>query len=473
MASIFSANSRDGRQPIRKLLRDGKSGERVRVCGWVRTRRDSKDFSFLEINDGSCLANIQVIAERSVPDFDAQVLESHTGAAVAVEGVLVDSPGKGQRIEVKAEAFALIGACSATDYPLQKKGHSMEFLRTISHLRPRTNTFGSVFRVRHAAAFAVHKFFDERGFINLHTPIISTSDCEGAGQLFRVTTLDLNDVPKNDKGHVDFTKDFFEAEASLTVSGQLEAELYASALGDVYTFGPTFRAENSNTPRHLAEFWMIEPEMAFCDLSGNMSVAEDFTKSVIRAVLDNCEEDMQFFEQRIEKGIIKSLEQVASARFEHMTYTKAIEALEKSGKNFEFPVKWGVDLQTEHERYLSEELVRGPVFVTNYPKEIKAFYMRLDPDERTVSAMDLLVPRLGEIIGGSQREERGDVLRRRINECGLPEQHYWWYLDIRRFGSVPHAGFGMGFERLLMYLTGMTNIRDVIPFARVPGSAAF
>ena len=464
------------RARVRSLLRDGAPGAEVILCGWVRTRRDSKEFSFLEINDGSCMANIQVVAERSLPDFEKNVLEAHTGASVEVHGALVESPGKGQRVEVKASAVKLIGPADAEAYPLQKKGHSFEFLRDIAHLRPRTNTFGAVFRVRHAAAFAVHKFFNERNFVYLHTPIITTSDCEGAGQMFRVTTLDPHHPPRtSDKADapVDFSKDFFAAEASLTVSGQLEGELYACALGDIYTFGPTFRAENSNTPRHLAEFWMIEPEMAFCDLAGDMKLAEDFTKSVIGYVLENCQEDMAFFEARIEKGIIASLQKVVSAKFEHMTYTDAISALEKSGKSFEFPVSWGMDIQTEHERYLTEEFVKGPVFVTNYPKEIKSFYMRLDEGEKTVSAMDLLVPRLGEIIGGSQREDREEVLRRRIRECGLKEEQYSWYLDTRRFGSVPHAGFGLGFERLMMYLTGMQNIRDVIPFPRTPGNAAY
>ncbi len=390
--------------------------------------------------------------------------------------VIVESPAKGQRVEVKAEDFHLVGGCSAEEYPLQKKGHSMEFLRSIAHLRPRTNTFGAVFRVRNAAAFAIHKFFQDRGFLYLHSPIITASDCEGAGQMFKVTTLDIANPPRvEDKptNGVDYSKDFFEAEAKLTVSGQLEGELFATALGDVYTFGPTFRAENSNTTRHLAEFWMIEPEMAFCDLKGNMRIAEDFIKFVINYVLNNCPGDMEFFEQRIEKGITESLFRVANASFEQMTYTNAIEALQKSAKKFDFPVSWGMDIQTEHERFLSEELVGKPVFVTNYPREIKAFYMRLDEDEKTVSAMDLLVPRLGEIIGGSQREEREDILRRRINEFGLHEKEYWWYLDTRKYGTVPHAGFGLGFERMVMYLTGMSNIRDVIPFPRTPGNAAF
>lgn len=459
---------------IRQLLQHGACGSVVIVRGWVRTRRDAKEFSFLEVNDGSCLSNIQVVAEVTLPEYAAHVLTAHTGAALEVEGTLIESPGKGQRVEVKATKVTLVGECSATDYPLQKKRHSNEFLRTIAHLRPRTNTFGAVFRVRNAAAYAIHRFFQEKSFIYLQSPIITTSDCEGAGAMFRVSTLSAENPPRHvDKPTVDFSQDFFGKEASLTVSGQLEAELFACALSNVYTFGPTFRAENSNTPRHLAEFWMIEPEVAFCDLQGNMRLAEDFVKYVIQYVLQQCAEDMAFFEKWVEPGIVPALEQVASAQFETITYTEAIQILEKSGEKFEFPVHWGCDLQTEHERYLTEQHLKKPVFVTNYPKEIKAFYMRLDEGEKTVSAMDLLVPRLGEIIGGSQREEREQILRRRIQECKLPEENYWWYLDLRRFGTVPHAGFGLGFERLVMYLTGMANIRDVVPFPRTPGNAQF
>lgn len=463
------------RNRIRELLATGASGNKVLLRGWVRTRRDSKGFSFLEINDGSCIANIQVVAEESLSGYAGNVLTANTGASVEIHGTLVDSPGKGQRVEVKAAEVRLIGSCSAEEYPLQKKRHSFEFLRTIAHLRPRTNTLGAVFRIRNAASFAIHKFFQERGFLYLHTPIITTSDCEGAGAMFRVTTFDLEKPPHKPAPAtgIDFSQDFFGEEASLTVSGQLEGEIFATALSDIYTFGPTFRAENSNTPRHLAEFWMIEPEMAFCDLQGNMQVAEDFIKFVIADVLKNCPEDMQFFDQWIEKGILDSLQKVCDAKFEHLTYTNAIAALEKAPKKFEFPVKWGIDLQTEHERYLTEEYVGRPVFITNYPKDIKAFYMRLDEDGRTVSAMDLLVPRLGEIIGGSQREEREDKLLQRIRDCGLNEKIYWWYLELRRYGTVPHAGFGLGFERLIMYLTGMQNIRDVIPFPRFPGNAQF
>lgn len=464
------------RTRVRDLLRSIEPGTEVRVQGWVRTRRDSKDFSFLEVNDGSCLANLQVIADRAIDSFEENVLQAHTGAAIDLRGTVVESPGKGQRVEVRASELMLVGSCSAEDYPLQKKRHSNEFLRTIAHLRPRTNTFGAVFRVRSAAAAAIHRFFHDRGFVYLHSPIITASDCEGAGEMFHVTSFDLENVPRfegKEAGPVDYDKDFFCAETNLTVSGQLEAELFASALSDVYTFGPTFRAENSNTPRHLAEFWMIEPEMAFCDLDGNTRLAEEFLKYVILYLLENCEEDMQFFNKWIEKGIISSLEGVVEAQFERITYSEAIDILKKSGKSFEFPVEWGVDLQTEHERYLTEEHLGRPVFVTNYPKSIKPFYMRVDEGEQTVAAMDLLVPRLGEIIGGSQREEREETLRRRMKECGLEEDLYWWYLDIRRFGSVPHAGFGLGFERFVMYITGMSNIRDIIPFPRTPGNATF
>lgn len=458
---------------IKEVLQEAAPGTTVEVQGWVRTRRDSKGFSFIEVNDGSCLSNLQIVADGSREFYSAEIPRVTTGAAVIAKGSVVESPGKGQRVELHAEEFAVVGACSAEDYPLQKKRHTNEFLRTIAHLRPRTNTFGAVFRVRSALSFAIHKFFTERGFVYLHSPIIAAHDCEGAGEMFRVTTLDLDKLPRTDGGAIDYSKDFFGCEAHLTVSGQLEAEIYACALQDVYTFGPTFRAENSNTPRHLAEFWMLEPEMAFCDLARDADVAEECLRYLIRYVLEHCEEDMVFFDTWVEKGIIKSLQAVADATFERITYTEAIAALTKSGKKFEFPVAWGADIQTEHERYLTEEFVGRPVFVTNYPKEIKAFYMRLDEGEKTVSAMDLLVPRLGEIIGGSQREEREDVLRRRIIENHMDEKQLWWYLDLRRFGSVPHAGFGLGFERMLMYVTGVANIRDAIPFPRTPGSAEF
>jgi len=461
---------------IVNILQQPAEGQEVLVRGWVRSRRDSKEFSFVNLNDGSCLSGIQVVVDAGLPGFEQNVLAANTGAAIEVRGVLVKSQGKGQSFEIQAKQFLLVGGCDAETYPLQKKQHSFEFLRTISHLRPRTNTIGAVLRVRNAAAFAIHEFFQSRGFLYLQTPIITTADCEGAGAMFHVTSFDLKQIPRVDEkldGAIDYSKDFFACESHLTVSGQLEAEIVACALGNVYTFGPTFRAENSNTPRHLAEFWMVEPEMAFCDLAGDADIAEAFIKHVIKSVLERCPEDMRFFEERIEKGIIKSLEEVASASFERVTYTEAISILKAAKKKFEFPVEWGTDLQTEHERYLSEEHFKRPVFVTNYPRGIKAFYMRLDDDEKTVSAMDLLVPRIGEIIGGSQREERESVLQVRMQESGLSTEAYSWYLDLRRFGSVPHAGFGLGFERIIMYLTGMANIRDVIPFPRTPGNAGF
>ncbi|WP_372366116.1 asparagine--tRNA ligase [Candidatus Uabimicrobium sp. HlEnr_7] len=456
---------------IKDALQAKKFDEEITICGWVRTRRDSKKFSFMELNDGTCFASIQVIADSEIDSYK-NVLNASTGSSVKVIGLLKESPGKGQKVEVHAQKVEIFGVADS-DYPLQKKRHSREFLRTIAHLRTRTNTFGAVFRVRHAASFAVNKFFNERGFYYLHTPIITASDCEGAGQMFRVSTLDAINPPLNEKKEVDYTKDFFAEETSLTVSGQLEAELFASALSKVYTFGPTFRAENSNTARHLAEFWMIEPEMAFCDLAGNMDLAEEFIRYVIKYVLENCEEDMQFFNKWVEKGIIQSLEDLCKSDFERMTYTDAIKVLEKANKSFDFPVKWGIDIQTEHERYLTEEYHKKPVFITDYPRDIKAFYMRVNDDEKTVAAMDLLVPRLGEIIGGSQREERLDVLKKNMAKHDLDEETYSWYMDIRRYGTTPHAGFGLGFERLIMYLTGIENIRDVVPFPRTPGSAKF
>ncbi|MCC6933077.1 MAG: asparagine--tRNA ligase [Deltaproteobacteria bacterium] len=456
---------------IKHVLSSGNVNDEVLVQGWVKTRRDNKGFSFVEVNDGSCFGNVQVVVESSLAGYDVNVLAAATGASVTVRGILVSSPGKEQSTEIKAVEFKLVGDNGGEEYPLQKKRHSNEFLRTIGHLRPRTNTFGAVFRIRSVCAYAIHKFFNERSFVYLHSPIITASDCEGAGTMFQVTTLNLEEAAA--KGKVNYAEDFFEKKASLTVSGQLEGETFACALSNIYTFGPTFRAENSNTPRHLAEFWMIEPEMAFCDLRGDMEVAEAFIKYVISYVLENCADDMKFCNQWVEKGIIDSLTKVVTADFGHLTYTEAIAALEKSGEQFEFPVHWGMDIQTEHEKWLTEKHVGRPVFVTNYPKEIKAFYMRLDEGEKTVSAMDLLVPRLGEIIGGSQREERYDVLKRRIEECHLNIDEYWWYMDLRRYGSVPHAGFGLGFERMIMYLTGMTNIRDVIPYPRTPGNIAF
>jgi asparaginyl-tRNA synthetase len=457
---------------VRGLLAGGRPGSRALVRGWLRTARHAKGVSFLDLVDGSCLAGIQVVAEPRLANFESEVRRLDTGCAVEAEGELVASQGREQSLELRADRVAVIGWAGA-DYPLQKKRHSFEFLRTIAHLRPRTNTLGAVLRVRDAAAAAVHRFFRERGFVWLHAPVITTSDCEGAGAMFRVSTLDPAAPPRGADGAIDWSRDFFGKEAFLTVSGQLEAEVGALALRDVYTFGPTFRAENSNTARHLAEFWMIEPEMAFCDLAGNMELAEAFLRTVLAAVLEDCAEDLAFFEERVEPGLRKTLEHVASSAFEHLPYTEAIEILERSGAAFEFPVRWGADLQTEHERYLTETHVGRPLIVTDYPKAIKAFYMYVNDDDRTVRAMDVLVPRVGEIVGGSQREHRLDVLERRLAECGLREESYQWYLDLRRFGSVPHAGFGLGFERLVLFATGMANIRDVIPFPRVPGYAEF
>jgi asparaginyl-tRNA synthetase len=444
---------------VKELLAQGKAGEAVRARGWLRTARHSKGLSFLDLSDGSCLAGVQVVCEPSLPNYEGELRKLDTGCAVEVEGALVAPEGREQSLELRAERVRVVGLADA-DYPLQKKRHGFEFLRTIAHLRPRTNTLGAVLRVRNVAARAVHRFFQEKGFVWLHTPIVTTSDAEGAGAMFRVS------VP----GH---EGEFFGKPAYLTVSGQLEAEIGALALTNVYTFGPTFRAENSNTSRHLAEFWMIEPEMAFCDLRGDMALAEEFLRSVLRSVLDEAAEDMAFFDERIQKGVRETLEHVANTAFSHLTYTEAVAALERSGESFEFPVKWGVDLQSEHERWLTERHVGRPVILTDYPKEIKAFYMYANDDGKTVRAMDVLVPKVGEIIGGSQREDRLDVLKSRLRECGLDESHYGWYLELRRFGSVPHAGFGLGFERLMLYLTGMANIRDVIPFPRVPGYAEF
>jgi asparaginyl-tRNA synthetase len=442
--------------------------------GWIRTIRQSKSVSFIEINDGSTIKGLQLVADSALESFKGIAEKLHTGAAISVSGELVNSPAKGQKYEFQIKDIKLIGESDAESYPLQKKGHSLEFLREILHLRPRSNTFGAVFRLRSAAAMAVHTFFTERGFHNLHSPIITSSDCEGAGELFRVTTLDLNNVPKAD-GKVDFSQDFFAAEAGLTVSGQLEGEIAATAIGKIYTFGPTFRAENSNTTRHLSEFWMIEPEMAFAGLEENMALAEDCIKFLINAVLDKSKDDLEFLHARewCPKDIRATLDQVVNAKFAVLEYTEAVTILEKSGKKFDFPVKWGMDLQTEHERFLTDEHIKGPVFVINYPKEIKSFYMRLNEDGKTVRAMDLLVPRLGEIIGGSQREERFEVLKQKIIDMKMPLENYWWYLDLRKFGSVPHTGFGLGFERFLMYVSGMQNIRDVIPFPRFPGFAKF
>jgi asparaginyl-tRNA synthetase len=458
-------------QYIRDLL-TGQPGNHVSAHGWIKTRRDSKGVSFLQLSDGSCFRDLQVVIEDGA--IDAALLErATTGACVRVDGELVKSPAAGQSLELKASGLEIFGAADPKAYPLQKKGHSFEFLREIGHLRPRSNTFGAVFRVRNALSRAIHGFFQERGFLNLHSPIITASDAEGAGAMFGVTTLDLQNLPRKPDGTLDHAQDFFGKPAYLTVSGQLEGEIFALAFSNVYTFGPTFRAENSNTPRHLAEFWMIEPEMAFCDLAGDMQLAEEFLKAIIRHVLNHCADDLAFFNQRIDDTVIATLEHVERASFEHVTYTEAIGILEAAGKNWEFPVRWGSDLQSEHERYLTEEKFKRPVVVTDYPKEIKAFYMRENDDGKTVRAMDVLAPRIGEIIGGSQREERLDVLREKLRRQNLPEEAYWWYLELRKYGSAPHAGFGLGLERMLMYITGMKNIRDVIPFPRTPGSADF
>jgi len=459
-------------ESVRSVLARGEAGGSVTVQGWLRSARHSKDVSFLALSDGSCFASVQVVADAGVPGFEAVVRKLGNGCAVRVSGEVVASPGEGQALEIHARGLELVGAVD-DDYPLQKKRHSFEYLRGIAHLRPRTNTFGAVLRVRNAAARAIHEFFQARGFLWLHSPIVTLSDAEGAGQLFRVTTLPAGDPPRRPDGAVDFAQDFFGAQAYLTVSGQLEAEIGALALSRVYTFGPTFRAENSNTSRHLAEFWMVEPELAFCDLAGDMALAEAFLKHVLAAVLEACPDDMAFFEERIAPGLLARLRHVIDSPFERLAYGDAVRILERSGKSFEFPVRLGADLQSEHERFLTEEHVGRPVIVHDWPREIKAFYMYVNDDGRTVAAMDVLVPGVGEIVGGSQREHRADVLRARIREQGLPEAPYAWYLDLRRFGSVPHAGFGLGFERLVQFVTGMANIRDVSPFPRVPGYAEF
>ena len=448
-------------------------GQHVCVQGWIRTRRDSKGgFSFIELNDGSCLANLQIIADGSLPNYETDIKKLTAGCSVTVEGEVKESGGKGQTTEVLASALTVHGWSDPESYPLQKKRHSFEKLREWAHLRPRTNTFGSVARVRNCICRSIHDFFQEEDFLYVHTPIITASDCEGAGEMFKVTTLDLTDVPRQ-QGKIDFSMDFFDRPSYLTVSGQLEAEIYATALGKVYTFGPTFRAENSNTSRHLAEFWMIEPEMAFCDLDDNMDLAERFLKRICRDVLDRCDEDMQFFNQFIDKTAIETLETIVQSDFVRLPYTEAVEVLQQSGENFEYPVSWGSDLQSEHERFLTERHFERPVILYNYPREIKPFYMRVNDDEPTVRAMDVLAPKVGEIIGGSQREERLDVVRQRMEEQGLNAEDYWWYLDLRRYGTVPHSGFGLGLERVVQFITGMANIRDVIPFPRTPGNAEF
>ena len=443
----------------------------VKVSGWIRTIRASNAFGFIEINDGTFFKNIQVVFESEILENYKEIASMNVGAALNITGKLVLTPDAKQPFEIKAEAIDIEGA-STPDYPLQKKRHSFEFLRTIAHLRPRTNTYSAVFRIRSLAAYAIHKFFNERGFVYTHTPIITASDCEGAGEMFKVTTLDLDNVPMAD-GNVDYSEDFFSKSANLTVSGQLNAETYAMAFRNIYTFGPTFRAENSNTTRHAAEFWMIEPEIAFADLNDDMALAEDMLKFMIKYVLENAPEEIEFLNKFVDKDLIERLTFVANSEFGRVTYTEAIEILKENNANFDYPVEWGSDLQTEHERYLTEVVFKKPVFVTDYPKEIKAFYMRLNDDGKTVAAMDCLVPGIGEIIGGSQREERLDVLTERMKELGLKEEDYWWYLDLRRYGGTKHAGYGLGFERAIMYLTGMSNIRDVLPFPRTVGNAEF
>ena len=456
---------------IKEILKRTPSDELVKAEGWVRTRRDSKNVSFIEISDGSSLKGLQVVLDRTV-FTDEALSDVTTGASVSVEGRIVGSQGGNQSIEMQASSLSVIGTCPQ-DYPLQKKRHTVEFLREKAYLRPRTNLFGAVTRVRNTMAYAVHSFFQENGFVYVNTPLISASDCEGAGAQFQVTTLDLENVPKDKDGKVDYSKDFFGRMANLTVSGQLEGETYALAMKNIYTFGPTFRAENSNTARHLAEFWMIEPEMAFCTLEGDMDLAEKFLKYVFSAVLEKNAEDMEFFSKFVLEGVTDTLEHVISSPFEHMTYTEAVKILEKHNDRFEFPVSWGVEIQSEHERFLTEQIAKRPVIVTDYPKEIKAFYMKMNDDGRTVRAMDVLAPRLGEIIGGSEREYRYDVLVDRMKELGLDTDAYWWYLDLRRYGSVPHAGFGLGFERAVQYVTGVANIRDVIPYPRYVRSCEY
>lgn len=445
----------------------------VTIKGWIRTLRHQKNFSFVEINDGSSLSNMQVIVDAALPNYTDLVEKLGTGASVSATGKVVESPGGKQKVELHATQLELIGSCDPEQYPLQKKRHSFEFLRSIAHLRPRTNTFGAVMRIRNTLAFATHKFFQNRGFYYLHTPIITASDCEGAGKMFQVTTLDPAFPQKTPSGEVDHAADFFGKPAYLTVSGQLNGEIFACALSDVYTFGPTFRAENSNTSRHLAEFWMIEPEMAFADIEDDIELAQSYLKFIYKEVLDTCAEDMEFFDRFVSPGVLQRLQKVVEAPFEVITYTDAVTILNKSSKKFEFPVTWGCDLQSEHERYLCEEHFKKPVIVRDYPAGIKAFYMRENPDGKTVAAMDVLVPEVGEIIGGSQREERLDILEAKMVKMDLNKEDYWWYLELRKYGSVPHAGFGAGFERLVQFATGMENIRDVIPFPRYPGHADF
>lgn len=459
------------RKLIREIFASPETGSDVNIKGWVRTRRGNKNVQFIALNDGSTIHNMQCVVNPN--DFSEELLKQiTTGSALSVTGTLAESKGQEQPVEIQVKQLEVYGTADAEKYPLQKKGHTLEFLREIAHLRPRTNTFGAVFRIRHALAFAIHKFFNDRNFYYVHTPIITASDAEGAGEMFHVTTLDLHNIPKTPEGKVDFKKDFFERETNLTVSGQLEGELAALALGLIYTFGPTFRAENSNTPRHLAEFWMIEPEMAFYDIHDNMDLAEEMLKYLVKYALDNCMDDLQFLNKMYDKELIERLQSVVAVPFKRITYTEGIELLKNSGEKFEFPVNWGTDLQKEHENWLVAHF-KAPVIITDYPKDIKAFYMKQNDDGKTVRAMDILFPWIGEIIGGSQREENYDKLLNRIREMKMPEEGLWWYLETRKYGTVPHAGFGLGFERLVLFVTGMTNIRDVIPFPRTPGNAEF
>ncbi|MBP7461707.1 MAG: asparagine--tRNA ligase [Candidatus Delongbacteria bacterium] len=459
---------------IKQCFENQPVDERITIKGWVRTRRDSKGgFSFIELNDGSGIRNLQIIAENNLENYESEIIRINTGDSLVVEGLLSASPGSKQSIELKADRIEVMGKADPDEFPLQKKKHSFEYLREIAHLRPRSNTFGAVFRLRHHICFAIHQFFNQEGFFYIHTPIITGSDCEGAGEMFHVTTLDLNHIPLTLEGKVDYSQDFFQKPANLTVSGQLEAEILATALGKVYTFGPTFRAENSNTTRHLAEFWMVEPEMAFCEIRDNMDLAERFLQYVLRYIMQHASDELEFFNQFIEPGLIRKIENVIDSPFQRITYTEAVKILKDSGRNFEFPADWGCDFQSEHERFITEEIFKKPVIVTDYPKSIKAFYMKLNPDRETVRAMDILVPGIGEIIGGSQREENLDVLIDRIRDMKLEPKDYWWYLELRKFGTVPHSGFGLGLERLLLFSTGMKNIRDVIPFFRTPGNLEF
>ena len=460
------------RSTVKELLTATEKNVEVLLKGWVRTRRGNNQVAFIAVNDGTIIHNIQVVADlTSFPEETMRRVT--TGSSISVNGMLVESMGKGQSVEIQASKLEVLGDSDPEVYPLQKKGHSFEFLREIAHLRFRTNTFGAIFRIRHALAYAIHKFYNDKGFFNLHTPIITASDAEGAGAMFKVTTLDLDNTPMNEAGEIDFTQDFFARPTNLTVSGQLEGELGALALSSIYTFGPTFRAENSNTPRHVAEFWMIEPEMAFYDINDNQDLAEEFLKYLIKYTLDNCTDDLEFLNNMVDKGLLERLKFVLDHPFERKTYTEAVEILMQSGKKFEFPVDWGLDLQSEHERYLVEEHFQRPVILTDYPRDIKAFYMKQNDDGRTVRAMDVLFPMIGEIIGGSQREEELVKLQNRMKEMNIPEDELWWYLETRKFGTVEHSGFGLGFERLIMFITGMSNIRDVIPFPRTPRSAEF